>query len=206
MGRGARLAACLPSYLRLAWWGLVSPRVERDPLTVHQAVVLGPEGVLLTVRHDLQGWELPGGAALPGETTAEAVQREVREETGLEVEAIAHVGDYHRSGFRPHCARVHRCEVRGGELAPSAETPALAWFSPNALPPTLFPWYRGPLADALAARPEPVEQHEHQGWRHILAGMAIDLAMRWRGPERDTPPSLGSGALGSDSAGRASRP
>ena len=181
MARAVRVAAALPSYARIAWWGLVSPRRERAPLVVHQGVIVGAAGVLLAMRDELRGWELPGGRALPGENGEEAVHREVREETGLEVEVLAHVGDYHRSGFRPHTARVYRCRAVGGAPRASAETPEVAWFDPIALPRTLFPWFRGPLADALAELPEPVVVHERQGWRHVLAGMAIDLAGRWQG-------------------------
>ena len=196
MGRAIRIAAALPSYARLAWWGLVTPRRERAPLTVHQGVIVGEAGVLLAMRAELRGWELPGGAALPGESGEAALRREVREETGLEVEVTLHVGDYHRSGFRPHTARVYRCVAVGGALRPSAETPAVAWFDPTALPRALFPWFRGPLADALAELPEPVVVHERQGWRHVLAGMVIDLCTRWRGSSVGRPRSdlVGSGA------------
>ena len=105
----------------------------------------------------------------------------MEEETGLAVEVEARVGDYHRTGFRPHTARVYRCRAVGGALRGSSESAAVAWFDPIALPGTLFPWFRGPLADALAELPEPVEVRERQGWRHVAAGMAIDLAERWRG-------------------------
>jgi 8-oxo-dGTP diphosphatase len=179
------IAGALPSYARLAWWGLVMPRREGTPLVVHQAVIVGEAGVVLAMRAELRGWELPGGAALPGESGEAALCREVHEETGLAVEVLAHIGDYFRSGFRPHTARVYRCRVIGGALRASRETPSVAWFDLNALPRTLFPWYRGPLADALAELPEPVVVREHQGWRHVAAGMAIDLAMRWRGAERE---------------------
>jgi 8-oxo-dGTP diphosphatase len=181
-GVARRLGELLPVYARLAWWGIASPRlVEREPLVVHQAVILGERGVLLSVRADLRGWELPGGSARPGEPEEAALRREVREETGLEVEVERVVGDYVRSGFRPHTARVRVCRVVGGELAPSAETPALRWFRPERLPETLFPWYRMPLADALAGPGPPVERHEHQGLRAVLEGMGIDLRMRLSG-------------------------
>jgi 8-oxo-dGTP pyrophosphatase MutT (NUDIX family) len=183
VSRLRRLLAALPNYLRIAWWGLVAPRGERVPLVVHQAVIVGEQGVALAMRAELCGWELPGGTALPGESGEAALRREVEEETGLAVEVIAHVGDYRRTGFRPHTASVYRCRVLGGALRGSSESPAVAWFDPIALPHTLFPWFRGPLADALAELPEPVALHERQGWRHVLAGLSIDLAGRWRGPQ-----------------------
>lgn len=184
MGRLGRLLELLPAYARTAWWGLVGPRLEREGLLVAQAVVCGEAGVLLAVRSDLRGWELPGGNPEAGETPEDAVVREVREETGLDVEVERHVGDYVRTGFRPHRARVYRCRVRPGgptRPTPSPETPRVAWFHPDALPEALFPWYRAPVADALAGPAGPVERHEHQGVASVAAGMAIDLRMRWSG-------------------------
>ena len=174
-----RLAACLPSYARIAWWGIVSPRTtERAPLVVHQGVVCGPAGLLLVVRSELRGWELPGGAAEPGESGEAAVAREVLEETGFAVAVEGLAATYVRTGFRPHTARVYRCRATGGAPRPSAETPRVRWFPPDALPSTLFPWYRGPIADVLAEARAPVARAEHQGARAVLAGLAIDLRMR----------------------------
>lgn len=175
----ARLASALPTYARIAWWGLVAPRAPgaRD-LRVVQAVILREGRVLLTVRSDLRGWELPGGSPHPGESDSEALAREVREETGLAVEVLRRVGDYQRSGFRPHLARVFACRVAGGAERPSPETPCLRWFDARTPPATLFPWYRLPLADALAGYEEPVTRREHQGAGQVLAGLRIDLRMR----------------------------
>lgn len=178
MSRLRRLAGSLPSYARIAWWGLVAPRSESVPLAIHQAVVLCEGRVLLAVRSDLWGWELPGGAALPGESGEDAVRREVREETGLEVEVEALVGEYVRSGFRPHTCRVYRCRPRAGRLEPSAEVLRLAWFAVDAVPDTLFPWYRQPLADARAGGDTPVGRRERWGLRQVLQGLCIDLRMR----------------------------
>jgi 8-oxo-dGTP pyrophosphatase MutT (NUDIX family) len=180
------LAGLLPVYAKIAWWGIVSPRIsETEPLVVYQAVILGDEGVLLAVRGDLRGWELPGGNANPGESDEAALLREVREETGLEVAVTGPVGDYVRSGFRPHTARVSACRVLGGTLTPSDETPELRWFAPGDLPDTLFPWYRAPIRDALesvaeppAAAPAPLVRREHNGAAAVLAGLWIDLRMR----------------------------
>lgn len=170
--------AGLWTYARIAWWGLVAPRVGRGgSLTVLQGVILGPDGVLLSVRADLWGWELPGGTPERGESREATLVREVREETGLDVEVLRHVGDYVRTGFRPHTAAVFVCRPVGGVLETSHETRALGWFDPVTPPDTLFPWYRRPLADALREG-EPVERHEVQGVEAVLAGMRIDLRMR----------------------------
>jgi 8-oxo-dGTP pyrophosphatase MutT (NUDIX family) len=177
-----RLAQLPPSYARLVWWGVAAPRLsEREPLVVHQAAVFGDEGVLLALRGELRGWELPGGNALPGEEAERAVVREVREETGIEARVERCVAEYVRTGFRPHTARIYRCRAVGGRLRPSAETPRVAWFDPEHPPATLFPWFRGPLADALDPPPVPVVRREHQGMRAVLAGMAIDLRVRLSG-------------------------
>jgi 8-oxo-dGTP diphosphatase len=178
-GLARRLVGIVPSWLEIGWWGLVAPRVgEREPLVVHQAVVLSERGVLLAVRDALRGWELPGGGALPGETGEQAVAREVLEETGVRVAVEGRVADYVRSGFRPHTARIWRCRALGGQPRPSPETPRVTWFDPRALPDTLFPWFRGPIADALDAAPEARLRREHQGLAAVWAGMWIDLRMR----------------------------
>lgn len=173
------LGAAFATYLKIGWWGLVAPRLsERSTLVVVQAVVVSGDGILLAVRGDLRGWELPGGTPEPGEPLEDALCREVNEETGLDVEVEALVGDYVRSGFRPHTARVFRCRVLGGQLRTSHETRALRWVAPEALPGTLFPWFRAPIEDALGAGGEAVERLEHQGLGSIVSAIGIDLRMR----------------------------
>ena len=176
------LARLPRDHARNALKGIFGPRLVAERSVV-QAVVLSERGVLLALRRDLMGWELPGGKLATGESAEAALVREVREETGLEVAVERLVGDYRRSGFFAHRARVFRARVTGGALAPSAETPALAWFPPNALPPELFPWFRGPLEDALGGGP-PVARAERLGARAIAAGFAIDLRVRLRGGAR----------------------
>lgn len=198
-GRFGRLWGGLADYARTAWWGLVAPRVsESRPLVISQAVILRsaagspdecgdgetstpPLEVLLSLRADLFGWELPGGTPLAGEEAEETLLREVREETGFEVVVDRHVGDWTRTGFRPHIARVYRCRVVAGQLTPSSETPRVGWFSVDALPDGFFPWYLAPLARALPGTAEPVVMSESQGLRTVWQAMKIDLGMRWRG-------------------------
>ena len=185
MRRALDLGSGLLVYARIAWWGLASPSFERQPLVVAQAVVRDGDRVLLAVRSDLRGWELPGGTVEPGEAVEETLRREVREETGLEIEILRRVGDYHRTGFRPHVAKVFACRRVGGVLRTSGESRAVAWFDVDDLPETLFPWYRQPLRDSFSER-EPVERCERQGLASILAGMRIDIRMR-SGRDRDAP-------------------
>jgi 8-oxo-dGTP pyrophosphatase MutT (NUDIX family) len=174
------LVAVPPNYLKIAWHGLVSPRLgEREPVAVSQAVILSERQVLLAVRADLRGWELPGGHVQAGESSEVALIREVREETGLEIAIERHVGDYVRTGFRPYTASVFVCRVAGGALRPSVETPVLRWFDGADPPDTLFPWFREPLADALTVRAEPVARFTYQGAAAVWAGFKIDLRMRW---------------------------
>ena len=77
----------------------VVPPAPDDPLPVVAcvgAVVLAPRGRLLLIRRGHEPgrglWSVPGGRVEPGESVAAAVEREVREETGLAVRAGAEVG------------------------------------------------------------------------------------------------------------------
>ena len=182
MTRWVRVLGALPSWAHVAWEAL-APRAAGGAgrTRVVQAVIRGERGVLLALRRELRGWELPGGEVEEGECDADALVREVREETGLDVEVGRLVGVYRRSGFRPHDAHVFECRVRGGATRPSRETPEIAWFHEGRLPDSIFPWFRGPLEDALAGSDEPVRRDEHQGVAAIVAGARIDLGSRWRG-------------------------
>jgi 8-oxo-dGTP diphosphatase len=174
------LAGAARSYARLAWWGLAL--AEREPLVVVQAAILDPaRGVLLAVRSDLRGWELPGGAREPGESDEAALLRELREELGIDARVVRRVGSWVRTGYRPHTAHVFVCATddEPGDRGPlGEETLAVAWHDPAQPPDTLFPWYREPLALARAGQGEPVERRERNGLAAILAGARIDLRMR----------------------------
>jgi 8-oxo-dGTP diphosphatase len=66
-------------------------------------------------------WALPGGRAESGENAEQTAVREVKEETGIDVEIVRKVGEYHEKGtqagqeydYHPACFLVKRVS---GEL------------------------------------------------------------------------------------------
>lgn len=97
--------------------------------------------VLLTQREDFEVWCLPGGGVDPGESLAQAAIREVREETGLEVELVRLVGMYSRPlwmGKGQHIA-VFSATPAGGVLQPQpGEVVALDFFDTDDMPVLLW--------------------------------------------------------------------
>ena len=108
--------------------GYITPKVGTD------AAIFNDRGeILLMERADGSGWCLPCGFVEPNETPVEAVIRETREETGLEIEVTQLVGVFtHKPSARmgPHtlvCA-VHLCAIVSGEMRLSHEGLALRYW------------------------------------------------------------------------------
>ena len=119
-----------------------------------QAVILAGERILLAVRRDLRGWELPGGHVQPGESAQEALIREVREETGLTVRDIRFLGitnDVFETEDRHYVTLWTTAEAPEGEpyVAAPYEMDALGWFAPGDLPAPLFLSLRNLLGGGL---------------------------------------------------------
>jgi ADP-ribose pyrophosphatase YjhB (NUDIX family) len=99
--------------------------------------VLKDGKVLLTRREDFEVWCLPGGAVDANETLPQAAVREVREETGLDVEITALVGIYSMPDGPSGGSHVVCFSGRavGGELCPArAEVLEAGFFGREDLP------------------------------------------------------------------------
>jgi len=113
-------------------------KIEREfpptPLVGVGAVIVEGGRVLLVRRGGeplKDRWTLPGGVLEVGETLADGVVREVREETGLEVETVELVelvDRIHRQGQRVRYHYViadYLCRVIGGELRAGSDATAV---------------------------------------------------------------------------------
>jgi ADP-ribose pyrophosphatase YjhB (NUDIX family) len=130
------------------------------------AIILTGEGLLLQRRSDNNLWGLPGGGVEPGESVSEAIVREVREETGLDVRPMRLIGVYSAPALGQvvtypdgnvihYISSTFECRVVGGTLACDGnESLELGWFDPERLPAEMVPMHRVRVADALAKQIE----------------------------------------------------
>lgn len=97
---------------------------------------------LLLVRERSDGlWTLPGGWADVGESPADNVVREVREETGFDTRVTRLLALFdralhpHEPPFPFHVYKIFlRCEITGGMAQQSSETSEVAFFAEAELP------------------------------------------------------------------------
>jgi ADP-ribose pyrophosphatase YjhB (NUDIX family) len=140
-----------PVLLKRAGVWLTQPRFT----VTAGAVVRDERGRVLLLRHTLRpggGWGIPGGFLTSGEQPEEAIRREMREETGLELESV-------ELAFARTLRHVRQVEIifrsamASGALAArreSFEVDRAAWFEPDALPEDLSRDQRGLIRRALA--------------------------------------------------------
>ncbi len=127
--------------------GYVTPKCA-----VGAVVINRKREILLIERSDSGVWLYPTGWADVGYSAAEVVVKEVREETGIEVEPVSLLGvvDGMQRGFTsiPMYSLVFLCKPIGGELAPHPlETRGVGWFPLEQLPAKTaylagLPWLR----------------------------------------------------------------
>ncbi len=160
---------------------------ERErPVRVAVAVIRDPQGrVLLSRRPDQvhQGglWEFPGGKLEAGETPAQALQREIREELGLEVcghrplISICHAYAERRVLLDVHLVTDYAGVARGLEGQP------LAWVLPEALDLYPLPAADRPIVSALRLPDRYLITPPHaldRGWLPAALARAVEAGAR----------------------------
>jgi ADP-ribose pyrophosphatase YjhB (NUDIX family) len=108
------------------------------------AVVWKDDGLLLIKRGKppMEGsWSLPGGHQEPGETVAAAVEREIREETGVAIRIVGLAGVVDLIAREGKDLLYHYtvidlvAEWVAGEAKAASDAEAVAWVKPDALEP-----------------------------------------------------------------------
>jgi ADP-ribose pyrophosphatase YjhB (NUDIX family) len=114
--------------------GYATPKVD-----VRGVVFQG--GKILLVQERSDGlWTLPGGWADVGDSPADAVVREVREEAGFETRATKLLAllDRNRHRHPPHVNHIYKvliqCEIVGGSPTTSHEIEGVGFFAEDEIP------------------------------------------------------------------------
>jgi ADP-ribose pyrophosphatase YjhB (NUDIX family) len=138
---------------------------QNSPKIAVNAIVFNNQGeVLLAKRTDNRLWCIPGGHVELGETLAQACERELWEETGLNAEVVRLIGVYSDTAGSLHIAQGKEwhtvrvsflCRVTGGELRLSGETNELKYYPVDSLPPMITDHPKR-ILDALEGLPEAV--------------------------------------------------
>ena len=116
------------------------------------AIIVNGEGKVLLLEHVLRpgsGWALPGGFLNAGEHPADALIREIREETGLDLE---NVNPYFARTDRRHIEIFFTADPVGEASVKSREIIDLGWFMPKELPTDINRTQRRLIAEVLAAK------------------------------------------------------
>lgn len=129
------------------------------------AVVEDDGKILLIHKTDNDFWALPGGGHDPGESIRDTVVREVREETGYDVDVTGIVGTYtnphHVMAYddgevRQQFSICFSAHLLGGHAATSSESKAVEWVQPSAIDELpMHPSMRARIRHYLDRRPTP---------------------------------------------------
>ncbi|EGA90195.1 ADP-ribose pyrophosphatase [Planococcus donghaensis MPA1U2] len=119
------------------------------------AVVLNEQGELLLIKGPRRGWEMPGGQVEEGESLTEATIREVKEETGIDIEIQKFCGVY-QNVESSICNTLFIAKPIGGQLTTSAESLEVAYYPiSEALEMVTWKNFRNRIEHCLDERKQP---------------------------------------------------
>lgn len=95
------------------------------------ALVRNGAGDVLLIRHRKRGWEIPQGKVEEGEGLIEALVREIREETGVEIEPGPLGAVYSKIAEPAAVVFGFLARWTAGEPTPCEECPEVGWFPPE---------------------------------------------------------------------------
>lgn len=124
------------------------------------------ENVLLIKRRDNGHWEPPGGVLELNETVEEGLRREVREETGAEIEVGPLTGVY-KNMMRGIVALVFRCTLTTPFGRETAEAFAVNWVPLIDSDGLMAPAYAVRIQDAVAFQGSSAALRAHDGKRML---------------------------------------
>ncbi|GAB3055103.1 NUDIX domain-containing protein [Intrasporangium mesophilum] len=117
------------------------------------------ENVLLIKRRDNGNWEPPGGVLELEETIEDGLRREVREETGAEIEVGPLTGVY-KNMKRGIVALVFRGRLSTAPREHTQEAELIRWHPLSSVPLLLTPAYGARITDALDEDRTKVRSHD----------------------------------------------
>lgn len=122
------------------------------------------EQILLVKRKDYPIWDLPGGRVERGESTEVAAVREVKEETGYDIQLHERIGDYNRPKFNDEQIIFAGQIIGGKAVLKGDETAKLKFFSSYRLPFLMVPHRRKQIRDYLSGKREIQASLVDQDW------------------------------------------
>ena len=141
----------IASFLRKIYWFTFRPETQGAK------GLLIKDGKVLLVKTSYSKWlTFPGGGIKRGETAEEAVKRELREETGVEVLKCHLVGEYANSDEykNDYISLFYIDDFKVGDKNNSIEIDSVSFYSLNDLPKNVSPATR----KRIKIDPQKVEQ------------------------------------------------
>ena len=127
-----RIWRIMPGWMQ----GFASAIIRPHFQVIAAAILINDDGQVMLCEHTYlreHPWGMPGGDIHFGENPEDAVRRELREETGLEVqEARLLLIDSSKQTHK--VSLIYQCSGVSGPFIPSDEVARVQYFDPDALP------------------------------------------------------------------------